>query len=72
MRNNNISKFCNEIGNRADIWYTGAGDFADYHASLKALKITDKKITNPEGNGIVYYMEKGQLKSLDPGQKLIR
>ena len=72
LRNDNISKFCNEIGNRADIWYTGAGDFADYHASLKALEITDKEITNPKGNGIVYYREKGQLKSLDPGQNLIR
>ena len=28
LRKENISKFCNEIGNRADIWYTGAGDFA--------------------------------------------
>ena len=72
LRKDNISKFCNEISNRADIWYTGAGAFAKYHASLKALEITDKEITNPEGNGIVYYREKGQLKSLDPGKKLIR
>tara|TARA_A100000164_G_scaffold359053_1_gene371296 strand:- start:1591 stop:2490 length:900 start_codon:yes stop_codon:yes gene_type:complete len=72
LRNENILKFCHEIGNRNDIWYTGAGTFTNYHASLKALEITDKEITNPEGNGIVYFKEKGQLKSLYPGEKLIR
>ena len=29
LRNQNILKFCNEIGDRDDIWYTGAGNFAD-------------------------------------------
>lgn len=71
LRNQNILKFCNEIGDRDDIWYTGAGDFADYHASLKVLEIGPQQIVNPEGNGIVYYREKGQLKSLNPGQRLI-
>jgi len=70
LRNQNILKFCNKIGDRDDIWYTGAGNFADYHASLKALEIGPQQIVNPEGNGVVYYREKGQLKSLDPGQKL--
>jgi peptidoglycan/xylan/chitin deacetylase (PgdA/CDA1 family) len=70
LRNQNILKFCNEIGDRDDIWYTGAGDFADYHASLKVLEIGPQQIVNPEGNGVVYYREKGQLKSLDPGQRL--
>ena len=70
LRNQNILKFCNEIGDRDDIWYTGAGNFADYHASLKALEIGPQQIVNPEGNGVVYYREKGQLKSLDPGQRL--
>ena len=36
LRNQNISKFCSEIGLRDDIWYMGAGDFADYHASLQS------------------------------------
>ena len=71
LRNQNILKFCNEIGDRDDIWYTGAGDFADYHASLKVLEIGPQQIVNPEGNGVVYYREKGQLKSLNPGQRLI-
>ena len=71
LRNQNILKFCNEISDRDDIWYTGAGAFADYHASLKALEISTKQMTNPEGNGVVYYREKGQLKSLYPGQRLI-
>jgi peptidoglycan/xylan/chitin deacetylase (PgdA/CDA1 family) len=71
LRNQNILKFCNEIGDRDDIWYTGAGAFADYHASLKALEISTKQMTNPEGNGVVYYREKDQLKSLHPGQRLI-
>ena len=70
LRNQNILKFCNEIGDRDDIWYTGAGNFADYHASLKALEIGPQQIVNPEGNGVVYYREKGQLKSLNPGQRL--
>ena len=70
LRNQNILKFCNEIGDRDDIWYIGAGDFADYHASLKVLEIGPQQIVNPEGNGVVYYREKGQLKSLDPGQRL--
>jgi peptidoglycan/xylan/chitin deacetylase (PgdA/CDA1 family) len=70
LRNQNILKFCNEIGDRDDIWYTGAGDFADYHASLKVLEIGPQQIVNPEGNGVVYYREKGQLKSLNPGQRL--
>ena len=70
LRNQNILKFCNKIGDRDDIWYIRAGDFADYHASLKALEIGPQQIVNPEGNGVVYYREKGQLKSLDPGQKL--
>jgi peptidoglycan/xylan/chitin deacetylase (PgdA/CDA1 family) len=70
LRNRKISKFCSEIGLRDDIWYISAGDFADYHASLKALEIGPKQIINPEGNGVVYYREKGQLKSLDPGQRL--
>lgn len=70
LRNQNILKFCNKIGDRDDIWYTGAGNFADYHASLKALEIGPQQIVNPEGNGVVYYREKGQLKSLDPGQRL--
>ena len=70
LRNQNILKFCDKIGDRDDIWYTGAGNFADYHASLKALEIGPQQIVNPEGNGVVYYREKGQLKSLDPGQKL--
>ena len=71
LRNQNILKFCKEIGDRDDIWYIGAGDFADYHASLKVLEIGPQQIVNPEGNGIVYYREKGQLKSLNPGQRLI-
>ena len=71
LRNQNILKFCNKIGDRDDIWYTGAGNFADYHASLKALEIGPQQIVNPEGNGIVYYREKGQLKNLNPGQRLI-
>jgi peptidoglycan/xylan/chitin deacetylase (PgdA/CDA1 family) len=71
LRNQNILKFCNIIGDRDDIWYTGAGNFADYHASLKALEIGPQQIVNPEGNGVVYYREKGQLKSLNPGQRLI-
>ena len=71
LRNQNILKFCKEIGDRHDIWYIGAGDFADYHASLKVLEIGPQQIVNPEGNGIVYYREKGQLKSLNPGQRLI-
>ena len=71
LRNQNILKFCKKIGDRDDIWYTGAGDFADYHASLKVLEIGPQQIVNPEGNGIVYYREKGQLKSLNPGQRLI-
>ena len=71
LRNQNILKFCKEIGDRDDIWYIGAGDFADYHASLKDLEIGPQQIVNPEGNGIVYYREKGQLKSLNPGQRLI-
>jgi len=70
LRNQNILKFCNKIGDRDDIWYTGAGNFADYHASLKALEIGPQQIVNPEGNGVVYYREKRQLKSLYPGQKL--
>ena len=70
LRNQNILKFCNKIGDRDDIWYTGAGNFADYHASLKALEIGPQQIVNPEGNGVVYYREKRQLKSLDPGQRL--
>ena len=70
LRNQNILKFCNKIGDRDDIWYTGAGNFADYHASLKALEIGPQQIVNPEGNGVVYYRKKRQLKSLDPGQKL--
>ena len=70
LRNRKISKFCSEIGLRDDIWYISAGDFADYHASLKALEIGPQQIVNPEGNGVVYYREKGQLKSLDPGQRL--
>ena len=70
LRNQNILKFCNIIGDRDDIWYTGAGNFADYHASLKALEIGPQQIVNPEGNGVVYYREKRQLKSLYPGQKL--
>ncbi len=70
LRNQNILKFCKEIGDRDDIWYIGAGDFADYHASLKVLEIGPQQIVNPEGNGVVYYREKGQLKSLDPGQRL--
>ena len=70
LRNQNILKFCNKIGDRDDIWYTGAGNFADYHASLKVLEIGPQQIVNPEGNGVVYYREKGQLKSLDPGQRL--
>ncbi|MBT5506191.1 MAG: polysaccharide deacetylase family protein [Flammeovirgaceae bacterium] len=70
LRNQNILKFCNIIGDRDDIWYTGAGNFADYHASLKALEIGPQQIVNPEGNGVVYYREKKQLKSLYPGQKL--
>ena len=70
LRNQNILKFCNEIGDRDDIWYTGAGNFADYHASLKVLEIGPQQIVNPEGNGVVYYREKGQLKSLNPGQRL--
>ena len=71
LRNQNILKFCKEIGDRHDIWYIGAGDFADYHASLKVLEIGPQQIVNPEGNGVVYYREKGQLKSLNPGQRLI-
>ena len=71
LRNQNILKFCKEIGDRDDIWYIGAGDFADYHASLKVLEIGPQQIVNPEGNGIVYYREKGQLKNLNPGQRLI-
>ena len=70
LRNQNILKFCNKIGDRDDIWYTGAGNFADYHASLKVLEIGPQQIVNPEGNGVVYYREKGQLKSLNPGQRL--
>ena len=70
LRNQNILKFCKEIGDRDDIWYIGAGDFADYHASLKVLEIGPQQIVNPEGNGVVYYREKGQLKSLNPGQRL--
>jgi len=70
LRNQKILTFCNEIGDRDDIWYTGAGDFADYHASLKVLEIGPQQIVNPEGNGVVYYREKGQLKSLNPGQRL--
>ncbi len=70
LRNQNILKFCNKIGDRDDIWYTGAGNFADYHASLKALEIGPKQIVNPEGNGVVYYRENGQLKSIDPGESL--
>ena len=66
LRNQNILKFCNIIGDRDDIWYTGAGNFADYHASLKALEIGPQQIVNPEGNGVVYYREKRQLKSLYP------
>ncbi|OUU04120.1 MAG: hypothetical protein CBB92_00520 [Flammeovirgaceae bacterium TMED32] len=72
LRNQNILKFCHEIGDRDDIWSSGAGDFADYHASLKALELSTKQMTNPVGNGIVYYREKGQLKSLHPGQSLLR
>ena len=71
LRNQNILKFCNEIGDRDNIWYTGAGAFADYHASLNALEISTKQITNPEGNGVVYYREKDQFKCLHPGQRLI-
>jgi peptidoglycan-N-acetylglucosamine deacetylase len=65
-----INEFCQQIGNRNDIWYVGCGEFIDYQIALKKLVHLNGFIINPEENKSVWYKDQGQIKLLQPGKKI--
>jgi peptidoglycan-N-acetylglucosamine deacetylase len=67
---NDISKFCEEIGNRKDIWYVGCGEFIDYQIALKRLIITKESISNPIDNIEIWFKQDGIMKVLKPGKRI--
>lgn len=66
----NIVKFCEQIGNRNDIWYTGSGQFTDYTEAIKKVEIHDNEIINPSENENVWIETSEGFKILKHGEKL--
>ena len=67
---NDIVNFCNQIGNRDDIWYVGSGQFIDYLKALNNVEISENEIINPMGNDSVWVELSTGLKILKSGDKL--
>jgi peptidoglycan/xylan/chitin deacetylase (PgdA/CDA1 family) len=65
-----ITAFCRKIGNRKDIWYTGAGEFTAYQLGLKGLVYRQDSIINPSPNQTIWYKQRNTLHSLSPGQAI--
>lgn len=66
----NIVKFCKQIGDRNDIWYTGTGQFTDYIRAIKKVEIHDNEIINPLENENVWIETSRGFRTLKHGEKL--
>jgi peptidoglycan/xylan/chitin deacetylase (PgdA/CDA1 family) len=67
---NDMTNFCRKIGNRKDIWYTGAGEFTAYQLALKGLVFRQDSIINPSPNQTIWYRQQNTLFALSPGQAI--
>lgn len=67
---NNIVKFCEQIGNKSDIWYVGCGQFTDYIKAIKKVEIQENEIINPSENENIWIETSEGFKILKHGEKL--
>lgn len=63
----NMFQFCELIGGRKDIWYTGSGLFVDYLSAIEEIRINGKEMFNPTPVEI-FYQYKGDIYSIRPGE----
>ena len=62
--------FCEQIGDRNDIWYVGCGQFADYLEAIKKVEVCENEIVNPAENENVWIETSVGFRILKPGEKI--
>ena len=63
-------KFCEQIGDRNDIWYVGCGQLTDYLKAINKVEIHENEIINPAENENVWIETSEGFKILKHGEKL--
>lgn len=68
----NLVTFCQQIGNRDDIWYVGTGEYTDYLKAVEKVELRENEIFNPAANTSVWIETSVGLKVLKPGETIKR
>lgn len=65
-----MDALCSKLGDRGDIWYSGAGEMQKYLAAAQAVSFTSNVVHNPSGDVTVWTVLNGLLGRIRPGSTL--